>query len=57
MNYKAWVARAAKQPMVLECVDPRPLGVEDVEVAVEQSRPFLEMIELKGNKYVRRNQI
>ena len=35
MNYKAWVARAAKQQMVLECVDPGPLGVEDVEVAVE----------------------
>ena len=34
-NYKAWVARAAKQPMVLETVDLGPLGAEDVEVAVE----------------------
>jgi len=34
-NYKAWVANAAKQPMVLETVDPGPLGAEDVEVAVE----------------------
>src|SRR6185503_2026311 len=34
-NYKAWVANAAKQPMVLETVDLGPLGVEDVEVAVE----------------------
>ena len=32
---KAWVAKAAKQPMVLETVDLGPLGVEDVEVAVE----------------------
>src|SRR5712672_1670463 len=34
-NYKAWAAKAAKQPMVLETVDPGPLGAEDVEVAVE----------------------
>src|SRR5947208_8844659 len=34
-NYQAWVAKAAKQPMVLETVDLGPLGVEDVEVAVE----------------------
>ena len=33
--YKAWVARAAKRPMVLETVDLGPLGAEDVEVAVE----------------------
>jgi alcohol/geraniol dehydrogenase (NADP+) len=32
---KAWVAKAAKQPMVLETVDLGPLGAEDVEVAVE----------------------
>ena len=37
MNYKAWVAKAAKQPIVLETVDLGPLGVEDVEVAVEHS--------------------
>ena len=37
MNYKAWVAKAAKQPMVLETVDLGPLGAEDVEVAVEHS--------------------
>ena len=35
MQYKAWVAKAAKQPMVLETVDLGPLGAEDVEVAVE----------------------
>jgi uncharacterized zinc-type alcohol dehydrogenase-like protein len=35
MNYKAWVTKAAKQPMVLETVDLGPLGAEDVEVAVE----------------------
>ena len=34
-NYKAWVAKGAKQPMVLETVDLGPLGAEDVEVAVE----------------------
>src|SRR5437667_7956043 len=34
-NYKAWVSKAAKQPMVLETVDLEPLGAEDVEVAVE----------------------
>src|SRR5258705_2806502 len=32
---KAWVAKASKQPMVLETVDLGPLGAEDVEVAVE----------------------
>ncbi|HEY6455723.1 MAG TPA: NAD(P)-dependent alcohol dehydrogenase [Steroidobacteraceae bacterium] len=31
----AWVAKAAKQPMVLERVDLGPLGSEEVEVAVE----------------------
>ena len=31
----AWIAKAAKQPMVLETVDLGPLGAEDVEVAVE----------------------
>ena len=35
MNYKAWLAKGAKQPMVLETVDLGPLGAEDVEVAVE----------------------
>src|ERR1700735_505181 len=34
-NYQAWVAKAAKQPMVLETGDLGPLGDEDVEVAVE----------------------
>src|SRR6476659_9040147 len=34
-NYQAWVAKGAKQPMVLETVDVGPLGPEDVEVAVE----------------------
>ncbi len=35
MNYPAWVARGPKQPMVLESVDPGPLGSEDVEISVE----------------------
>jgi alcohol/geraniol dehydrogenase (NADP+) len=35
MIYKAWVAKAAKQPMTLETVDLGPLGGEEVEVAVE----------------------
>ena len=32
---KAWVAKSAKQPMVLETIDLGPLGDEEVEVAVE----------------------
>jgi uncharacterized zinc-type alcohol dehydrogenase-like protein len=36
-NCVAWVAKGAKQPMVRENVDLGPLGVEDVEVAVEHS--------------------
>ena len=32
---KAWLAKAAKQPIVQESVDLEPLGTEDVEVAVE----------------------
>src|ERR1044071_4045749 len=35
MNYKAWVAKTAKQPMVLETVDLGRLGAEEIEVAVE----------------------
>jgi uncharacterized zinc-type alcohol dehydrogenase-like protein len=35
MIYKAWITKAAKQPMALETVDLGPLGAEDVEVAVE----------------------
>jgi uncharacterized zinc-type alcohol dehydrogenase-like protein len=35
MKYDAWIAKAARQPMVLESVDVGPLGAEDVEVAVE----------------------
>lgn len=34
-SYKAWVAPAPKQPMVLESVELGPLGAEQVEVAVE----------------------
>jgi uncharacterized zinc-type alcohol dehydrogenase-like protein len=34
-SYKAWVAKAAKTPLVLETVDLGPLGAEEVEVAVE----------------------
>jgi uncharacterized zinc-type alcohol dehydrogenase-like protein len=33
--YKAWITKAAKQPMTLESVDLGPLGPEDVEIAVE----------------------
>jgi len=36
-NYKAWVTKAAKQPMVLESADLGALGDEEVEVAVEHS--------------------
>jgi uncharacterized zinc-type alcohol dehydrogenase-like protein len=32
---KAWVVKGPKQPMVLESVDPGPLGTEDAEVTVE----------------------
>jgi D-arabinose 1-dehydrogenase-like Zn-dependent alcohol dehydrogenase len=35
MNSKAWIAKAAKQPMVMETVELRRLGAEEVEVAVE----------------------
>jgi uncharacterized zinc-type alcohol dehydrogenase-like protein len=35
ITYQAWVARSAKGPMVLENLDPGPLGEEEVEVAVE----------------------
>lgn len=35
MTYKVWTAKAAKQPMVIETVDPGPLGAEDVEIVVE----------------------
>ena len=34
-DYRAWVAKAPKQPMVLESFDPGWLGDEEVEVAVE----------------------
>lgn len=33
--YEAWVAKAPKQPMVLDTIDLGPLGPEEVEVAVE----------------------
>ncbi len=35
MNDRAWIAKAANQPMTLEAVDLGPMGPEDVEVAVE----------------------
>jgi alcohol/geraniol dehydrogenase (NADP+) len=34
-SYQAWVAKGAKQPMALESIDLGPMGVEDVEIAVE----------------------
>ena len=33
--HQSWVARAARQPMALEAIEPGPLGDEEVEVAVE----------------------
>jgi len=33
--YQAWVARAAKQPMMLEELDSGPLGDDDAEILVE----------------------
>ncbi len=35
MKYRAWVAKEAKRPMVLETVEVGPLEPEEVEVAVE----------------------
>jgi alcohol/geraniol dehydrogenase (NADP+) len=35
MKTNAWIAKAAKQSMVLESVDLGPLGIEDGEVVVE----------------------
>ena len=35
MKYEAWVAKAAKQPMALEAAHLGPLGMEEVEIAVE----------------------
>ena len=35
MSIKAWVARAAKETMVLQDIDLGPLGSEDVEIAVQ----------------------
>jgi len=32
---KAWVVKAAKQPLMLETIDLGALGAEDIEVAVE----------------------
>ena len=34
-NHKVWVAKAPRQPMVLEAMELGPLGAEDVEVSVE----------------------
>jgi hypothetical protein len=34
-HHMAWVAKAPRQPLVLESVDLGPLGSEDVEIAVE----------------------
>jgi alcohol/geraniol dehydrogenase (NADP+) len=35
MAYKAWVAKGAKVPMVLESFDPGPIGPEEAEIIVE----------------------
>src|SRR5207244_694132 len=35
MDHRAWVAKAPKQPLVLEAVDLGLIGPEEVEVAVE----------------------
>jgi uncharacterized zinc-type alcohol dehydrogenase-like protein len=34
-TYQSWVARSAKAPLVLETLDPGPLGDDEIEVAVE----------------------
>ena len=34
-NYRAWIAKGAKQPLSLESGELGPLGLEEVEVAVE----------------------
>ena len=34
-EYKAWVAKAPRQPMALENLDPGPLAAEEVEITVE----------------------
>lgn len=35
MNYQAWVASAARKPFVKQSLDRPPLGLEEVEIAVE----------------------
>src|SRR4051794_28502211 len=35
MKYQAWTARSAKAPMVLENIEPAPLGDEEIEIVVE----------------------
>jgi D-arabinose 1-dehydrogenase-like Zn-dependent alcohol dehydrogenase len=37
IHAKAWVAKSAKQPMMMETLDLGPLGIEEVEVAVEHT--------------------
>jgi uncharacterized zinc-type alcohol dehydrogenase-like protein len=51
MNYKAWVAKAAKRPMVLEAVDLGPLGAEDVEVAVEHRGLYHSDLSVLNNEW------
>jgi len=38
MKYDAWVAKAAKQPIVLETVDFGPLGADEVEVLSRRAK-------------------
>ena len=52
MNYKAWVAKAAKRPMVLEAVDLGPLGAEDVEVAVEHRGLYHSDLSVLNNDFI-----
>ena len=50
-NYQAWVAKAAKQPLVLQTVDLGMLGDEDVEVAVEHCGLCHSDLSVFGNEW------
>jgi hypothetical protein len=45
------IAKAAKQPMVLESVDLGPLGAEDVEVAVEHRGLYHSDLSVLNNEW------
>src|SRR6266436_4403248 len=41
MDYRAWVAKAAKEPLVLDTVDLGPLGPEEDASTVRDGEPLL----------------